>query len=87
MQPQNEQQSRGGSGHSVNIGSVYGSVAVGGNANTTTIYNETIKAIDEAKGIDTEQKTQAKAVLDHAAKFAAPLLPAIAESIRKSLGL
>lgn len=71
----------------ISIGSVYGSVAVGGNANTTTIYEETIKVINEAKQVSDTQKAQAKDTLEHVKTYAAPFLPVVAEAIKKSLGL
>lgn len=72
---------------SINIGSVYGSVAFGGNVNTTNIYNETIKIINEAKNISEEQRTQAKGILEYAKTYASPFLPVIADAIKKALGL
>lgn len=87
VEMQIEQQLRSDNQPTISIGSLYGSLAVGGNATTTNIYNETIKAIDEAKGVSEQQKTQAKAVLENVKTVAAPFLPVIAEAIKKSLGL
>lgn len=74
-------------GASISIGTNYGNVALGGNFNTTNIYDDTIKAIDEAKGVNEDKKAQAKAILEHAKTYAAPFLPVIADAIKKSLGL
>jgi hypothetical protein len=75
-------------GPSINIGNVYGAVSIGGNATViTNIYNETIKAIEQAKDIEPERKQQAKGILDHVKTWAPPFMPVIADAIRKSLGL
>lgn len=67
-----------GNNPSIHIGTVYGSVAVGGNANTTNVYEQTVKIIDDAKNVSDTQKAQAKSVLEHAKTYAAPFLPVVA---------
>lgn len=76
-----------GNNPSISIGNVYGSVAVGGEANTTNVYEQTIKIINEAQNVSESQKAQAKNVLEHAKTYAAQFLPVIAEALKKSLGL
>lgn len=73
---------------SINIGNVFGNVAFGDSASiVTNIYNVTIQAINEAKHIDQEKKTQAKSILEHVKTFAPPFLPIIADVIKKTLAL
>jgi hypothetical protein len=73
----------------VSIGKMYGgNVAVGGNVTAiTNIYNDTVKAIDEAKNIDIQQKKQAKGALAYFKEYAPTVLPIAADIIKKTLGL
>lgn len=72
----------------ISIGNVYGSVAFGDNAKlTTNIYNETMRAIDEAQNLDPEKKKQAKGILKYVKTNAAVFLPIIADATKKALGL
>jgi hypothetical protein len=73
---------------SINIGTNYGSVAVGSNVTTiTNIYNETLQAIDDAKNVDIQQKSKAKTALAYFKDYAPTALPIGAEIIKKTLGL
>lgn len=74
--------------HSVNIGTVNGPVAFGGDAMTVTnVYNETVKMIDQASNIDQQKKTDAKGALAYFKTHAPTVLPIAAEIIKKTLGL
>ncbi len=72
---------------SINIGNVYGSVAFGGDVNTTNIYNETIEMIDKTNSISDDQKAQLKGVLKHIKDYAAPFMPIFADTVKKIIGL
>lgn len=76
------------SNHSINIGSVHGPVAFGSNSSATmNVYNETIKAIDEARNVSEPAKKEAKGALAYFKTHAPAYLPFAADMIKKAMGL
>jgi hypothetical protein len=71
----------------VNIGTNYGNVSVGGDINIAQIYNQAIERIDKAQGLDPEEKSNAKKVIDFAKDNAPQLLAVVIEGVMKGLGI